>query len=246
MASIHNNNLLNTATVTQSDTSSSQPPIINSIQPKLAADIQQILNDNGVTSYDPHIINMLIELCNRYISELIYDSDDYRVHRNSEKIDLEDVKLSLQVRGTYNNTHKPPTRELLYSIAQQRNNVPLPIIPTRTGLLLPPQRYCITKPIYNIKTENLDDKDIQDAITTSSNAITGQATIINNNNSALNGSVNNNNDNSTTQQQQQQTTLNTDDVDDNNNTPSTQTVSNDQSMPQADSNNTNDSAMHTT
>jgi len=45
-----------------------------------------------------------------------------------------------------------PIVQLLYSLAQSRNLAPLPIVPTREGVHLPPERFCLMQPNYRIKT----------------------------------------------------------------------------------------------
>jgi hypothetical protein len=42
--------------------------------------------------------------------------------------------------------------QLLYSLAQARNMVPLPIVPTREGVHLPAERFCLMQPNYRIKS----------------------------------------------------------------------------------------------
>lgn len=49
--------------------------------------------------------------------------------------------------------------QVLYSIAAQRNAIPLPIVPSREGLLLPPARYCITNANYHIQAKDADTAD---------------------------------------------------------------------------------------
>lgn len=45
----------------------------------------------------------------------------------------------------------PPPRELLYSLAAARNSVPLPIVPSKEGVHLPPDRFALLAPNYRVK-----------------------------------------------------------------------------------------------
>jgi len=56
----------------------------------------------------------------------------------------QDVRLAIQSRVNFSFT-QPPPRELLLELAQKKNNLPLPIIPDKLGVLLPEDevRSCI-------------------------------------------------------------------------------------------------------
>lgn len=45
-------------------------------------------------------------------------------------------------------------RQLLYSLAATQNSIPLPIVPTREGVHLPADRFCLMQPNYRVKTSS--------------------------------------------------------------------------------------------
>lgn len=160
-------------------------------QPKLVSAITQLLTETGVNTTNPHILNMLVELVQRYIIELLNDSDDYRIHRSAQSIDVDDVKLALETRAAQQQSVQPPPRELLYTLAQQRNSAPLPLIPVRTGVLLPPAKYCMTQPIYGIKTEIVDDTQLNGGSQTPTTVIVNDSEPHHNDDVHMNGNATN-------------------------------------------------------
>jgi len=64
--------------------------------------------------------------------------------------DVDDIELAVQSRLGESFT-SPPPKELMYSLAQARNSIPLPIVPTREGVHLPADRYCLLQPNYRVK-----------------------------------------------------------------------------------------------
>lgn len=53
----------------------------------------------------------------------------------------------------------PPPREMLYPLAQSRNSTPLPLVPTREGVHLPPDRFGLMQPNYRVKTTQEKEKN---------------------------------------------------------------------------------------
>jgi len=88
-----------------------------------------------------------MEFMHRYVSETLLDAQDYADHARHHKIDMSDLALALQSHLT-KSFIKPPSRERLMSLAKERNKIPLPIVPSRLGVLLPPERYCVTGQNY--------------------------------------------------------------------------------------------------
>ena len=65
-------------------------------------------------------------------------------------VDIDDVKLAVQMHTDHNLTNPPP-RDLLLEVATKRNAIPLPIPKQSGGLRLPPDRYCLTATNYRLK-----------------------------------------------------------------------------------------------
>ncbi|CAB4024893.1 Transcription initiation factor TFIID subunit 9B [Paramuricea clavata] len=52
-----------------------------------------------------------------------------------------------------NSFTSPPPRDFLMEIARQKNSTPLPLIQPRSGLRLPPDRYCLLSNNYRVKQQ---------------------------------------------------------------------------------------------
>ena len=71
-------------------------------------------------------------------------------HARKKAVDIDDVKLAVQMHTDHNLTNPPP-RDLLLEVAAKRNAIPLPIPKQSGGLRLPPDRYCLTATNYRLK-----------------------------------------------------------------------------------------------
>ncbi|KYQ88361.1 transcription initiation factor TFIID subunit [Tieghemostelium lacteum] len=117
-------------------------------EPRDARIIKSILNTMGVQSYDPRVVNQLLEFMTKYVFDILQDSQVYAEHSGKTEMDVSDVRLSIQSR--VNHTSTPPPREMVVGIAEEQNKIPLPAIPNKFGVFLPPDEYCITNPNYQI------------------------------------------------------------------------------------------------
>mmetsp|Transcript_39974 Transcript_39974/g.64852 ORF Transcript_39974/g.64852 Transcript_39974/m.64852 type:complete len:174 (+) Transcript_39974:130-651(+) len=120
--------------------------------PRDARVVSQILRSMGVEEADPRIINQFLDFMHRYVAEVLQDARDYADHCGRSLIDFDDLRLSIQSRVNFSFT-QPPPRELLVELAKTKNTVALPIIPTRVGVHLPPDRYCLTAASYQITSQ---------------------------------------------------------------------------------------------
>ncbi|KAF0303150.1 Transcription initiation factor TFIID subunit 9 [Amphibalanus amphitrite] len=118
--------------------------------PKDAAVMAAILKEAGVTSYDQRVINQMLEFTYKYVTNILEDARVYCAHAKKKNIDLDDVKLAVQMQLDQNYT-TPPPRDLLADIARTRNSTPLPLIKPQCGLRLPPDRYCLLATNYKLK-----------------------------------------------------------------------------------------------
>jgi len=109
-----------------------------------------VLKEMGVNEYEPRVINQMIEFSYRYVTDVIEDARVYSQHANRKNMNLEDVKLAVTQKLDHSFT-SPPPREFLLEIARSKNSLPLPLITDRSGLRLPPERYCLTGNNYKVK-----------------------------------------------------------------------------------------------
>lgn len=66
--------------------------------PKDAKVMASILKDCGINEYEPRVINQMLEFAYRYVSDLLEDSKVYSDYANKKQIDVEDVKLAIQMK----------------------------------------------------------------------------------------------------------------------------------------------------
>merc|ERR1719350_1036910 len=118
--------------------------------PKDARAMISILKDMGISDFEPRVVNQLLEFSYRYVSTILEDSKVFSAHARKKAVDLDDVKLAVQMHTDHNLTNPPP-RDLLLEVAAKRNAIPLPIPKQSGGLRLPPDRYCLTATNYRLK-----------------------------------------------------------------------------------------------
>lgn len=128
-----------------------------SSMPRDARAIAAILKDNGITSYEPRVVNHLLEFVYRYVTDVLDDAKLYSNHAGNSVITKEDVKLAIQAKLDHSFT-SPPPRDFLIDLARQKNNTTLPTLKSYTGARLPPDRYCLTSVNYRLKDHETGQK----------------------------------------------------------------------------------------
>ncbi|XP_072944678.1 transcription initiation factor TFIID subunit 9 [Epargyreus clarus] len=118
--------------------------------PKDAQVIMSIMKEVGITEYEPRVINQLLEFTYRYVTCVLDDARVFASHAKKKTIDLDDVRLAVQMQLDKSFT-SPPPREVLLEIARVKNVNPLPLIKPHCGLRLPPDRYCLASCNYRLK-----------------------------------------------------------------------------------------------
>jgi len=121
--------------------------------PKDGQVMVSILRDMGIHDFDPRVVNQMLEFSYRYVTNILEDSRIYSQHARKKAIDIEDVKLAVQMQADQNFT-APPPREVLLDLARTKNAVQLPIIKPAVGIRLPPDRHCLTACNYKLKDKN--------------------------------------------------------------------------------------------
>eukprot|EP01134_Creolimax_fragrantissima_P002849 CFRG2849T1 len=123
--------------------------------PKHVQVIQSILSSMGVENYEPRVVNQLLEFTYRYVSEVLENAKVYSEHSGKTKVDVDDVRLSIQSKVNFSFT-APPPREFQMDLAQKRNAQKLHDIPQRMGVRLPPERYCLSAMNYQVEVDKDD------------------------------------------------------------------------------------------
>jgi histone H3/H4 len=120
--------------------------------PKDAQVIVAILKDMGISEWEPRVINQLLEYVYRYVTSVLDDAKAVSGHARKKLVDVEDVRLAVQMY-TEQNTTSPPSRDVLLDVARAKNSATLPLPKATSGLRLPPDRFCLTSCNYRFDTE---------------------------------------------------------------------------------------------
>ena len=122
----------------------------NATLPKDGQAMVAILKDMGVSEFEPKVINQLLDFSYRYATNVLEDAKVVSNHAKKKALDVDDVKLSVQMYAEQNVT-TPPGRDFLLEVARVKNAAPLPIPKPTSGLRLPPDRHCLTACNYKLK-----------------------------------------------------------------------------------------------
>jgi len=119
--------------------------------PKDAHVMASILRDMGIAEWEPRVINQLMEFSYNYVTTIIDDAKMFSGHARKKNIDVEDVRLAVQMY-TDKNVTSPPHRDMLLEVARTKNTSTLPIPKPTSGLRLPPDRFCLTSCNFKLKS----------------------------------------------------------------------------------------------
>ncbi|XP_075220304.1 TBP-associated factor 9 isoform X1 [Lycorma delicatula] len=122
--------------------------------------IQSMLKEIGINDYEPRVVNQLLEFTYRYVTCILDDARVYASHAKKKGIDVEDVKLAVQMQLDRVFT-TPPPRDILLEIARTKNNTPLPLVKPHCGVRLPPDRYCLNSCNYRMRSHNSNNKKMK-------------------------------------------------------------------------------------
>ncbi|XP_075220305.1 TBP-associated factor 9 isoform X2 [Lycorma delicatula] len=70
--------------------------------------IQSMLKEIGINDYEPRVVNQLLEFTYRYVTCILDDARVYASHAKKKGIDVEDVKLAVQMQLDRVFTTPPP------------------------------------------------------------------------------------------------------------------------------------------
>lgn len=118
--------------------------------PKDGQVIVEILKDMGISEWEPKVVTQLLEFVYGYVTNVAEDAKLVSSHAKKKIIDVDDVKLAVQMYNEQNYA-APPSRDVLLDMARSRNAHPLPTPKTSSGLRLPPDRFCLTACNYRLK-----------------------------------------------------------------------------------------------
>lgn len=127
--------------------------------PKDAQVIMAILKELGIDDFDPRVINQLLEFIYWHTTIILDDARVFANHAKKKTIDVDDVKLAIQMHAEQMSSSGPP-RDILLELARSKNSTSLPPIKPQSGIRLPPDRYCLSQPNYKLKNNLNNTKKV--------------------------------------------------------------------------------------
>lgn len=126
--------------------------------PRDAKLLSLLIQSENVPDYDTKVIPQLLEFMHRYVLDVVSDAQTFSEHASRKDINLEDIKLAIGSKVGSSFT-SPPGRTFNAQLADELNQRPLPPIPSKFGVRLPPDQYTLTSTNFQIAVETKDNKD---------------------------------------------------------------------------------------
>jgi transcription initiation factor TFIID subunit 9B len=118
-----------------------------------------LLNALGIENTEPQVIPMVLEFMHRYTLHILQDAQVFSEHAGRSEITVEDVKLAITSRLGHSFIN-PPSKDVsrvcisdiqyMMDLAEKKNSQPLPLIPEKFGIRLPPERYALTATNFQV------------------------------------------------------------------------------------------------
>lgn len=122
--------------------------------------VDAILKEMSVSDYEPRVVHQLMEFSNRYVTSILQEAQVFSSYAKKDSIDLDDVKLAVNIQ-TDKTLTSPPPKELLLEVAREKNNQPLPPIKSHNGLRIPFDKYTLIGTNYRLKSSREDESNSQ-------------------------------------------------------------------------------------
>ncbi|KAI9207188.1 transcription initiation factor TAFII31, partial [Polychytrium aggregatum] len=110
--------------------------------PRDAKLVSLLLQAMDLDDYDPRVTTQLLEFIHRYTLDILADAQVFSDHARRSDIDKSDVQLAVQGLVTHSFVNLP-SRDFLADLARKKNSIPLPPVPEKFGIRLPPEKYCL-------------------------------------------------------------------------------------------------------
>ncbi|KAE9528844.1 hypothetical protein AGLY_012419 [Aphis glycines] len=114
--------------------------------------IKSIMKDLGIREYDHQVVNQLLEFNYRYTTLVLEEAKAYSSFANKNEVDVDDVKLAINLARD-NVFHKSPPQNELIKASNEINKKPLPAIKPACGLRIPPNSSNFIQANYKLKTD---------------------------------------------------------------------------------------------
>jgi len=120
--------------------------------PLLIDDLKHILNSLSINSPSAELLSYLSAFCHSQCQSILSLSRDFALHAGRSVLSPEDIELATQQINLM--TCEPPTRETLAQLARKVNSRPMPIVPQRAGIILPPKRFTLLNENFDVNLES--------------------------------------------------------------------------------------------
>ncbi|CAF1382180.1 unnamed protein product [Adineta ricciae] len=117
--------------------------------PKDGIVVQTMLQEMGITNYEPKLIPMVLDFMHQYTTDVLEEAKLFSIHAGRKQVELEDIKLACQNWAEGHSTM--PSKDTLTELAKGKNRTPLPTIRNFSGPRLPADRFCLLAPNYKLK-----------------------------------------------------------------------------------------------
>lgn len=79
-------------------------------EPRDARVVRELLRSMGVGEgeYEPRVVHQFLELCYRYVVDVLSDAQVYSDHAGKPSIDPDDVRLAIQSKVNFSFSQPPP------------------------------------------------------------------------------------------------------------------------------------------
>ncbi|UJR36948.1 hypothetical protein I4U23_029657 [Adineta vaga] len=117
--------------------------------PKDGLVVQTMLQEMGITNYEPKLIPMVLDFMHQYTTDVLEEAKLYSIHAGRKQVELEDIKLACQNWAEEHSTM--PAKDTITELAKAKNRNQLPPIRNFSGPRLPADRFCLLAPNYKLK-----------------------------------------------------------------------------------------------
>jgi len=118
-----------------------------------------LLDAMSVTSFEPKVVNLLIDYLRSYTVGVLEDAQDYAHHAGRRRIDVSDARLAVQLKQM-SGSFTLPDQQVMLEVASEVNERPLPPIPEAYGVRLPESGTLLT-PNYQISAAAQSKDELQ-------------------------------------------------------------------------------------
>ena len=144
-------------TTTLASDTTLEETIANPDLPQDARVVARLLSSMGVKECEPCVINQFLEFMHVYVAQVLQDTLLYADHAGKGEPDVEDVHYAVKTRVDVGEYAAQPPLDFFFDLARETNRFPLPSIPKKFGVLLPPDQFCLTEVNYQVEPKKRED-----------------------------------------------------------------------------------------